>query len=121
MEATFAPISTFAARAASPASLTASSAARTASPAICVAMAEKFIRWRDIVISGFAVIVSRREIVVSHHEMTLDVISGMIGALGGVAPAPSALTVMVGRVAEAATHGVTVPTDGASMAGNGKM
>lgn len=84
-------------------------------------MAEKFIRRRDIVISGFAVIVSRREIVVSHHEMTLDVISGVIDALGGVAPAPSALTVMVGRVAEAATHGVTVPTDVASMASNGKM
>lgn len=77
-------------------------------------MAEKFIRRRDIVISGFAVIVSRREIVVSHHEMTLDVISAMIGALGGVAPAPSAPTAMVGRVAEAATHGV-------SMAGDGKM
>ena len=77
-------------------------------------MAEKFIRRRDIVISGFAVIVSRREIVVSHHEMTLDVISAMIGALGGVAPAPSAPMAMVGRVAEAATHGV-------SMAGDGKM
>ena len=74
-------------------------------------MAEKFIwRW-DIVISGFAIIVSRREIVVSHHEMTLDVISGVIDALGGVAPAPSAPTAMEGRVAEAATHGVTVPTD----------
>lgn len=128
MEAIFAPISTFAARAASPASLTASSAARTpslailaASSSICVAMAEKLFRRRDIVISGFAVIVSRREIVVSHHEMTLDVISAMIGALGGVAPAPSALTVMVRRAAEAATHGVTVPTDVASMAGNGKM
>lgn len=84
-------------------------------------MAEKFIRRRDIVISGFAVIVSRREIVVSHHEMTLDVISGMIDALGGVAPALSAPTATVGRVAEAATHGVTVPTDGASMVGNGKM
>lgn len=97
MEAIFAPISTF--------------AARTASSSICAAMAEKFIRRWDIVISGFAVIVSRREIVVSHHEMTLDVISGVIGALGGVAPAPSAPTAMVGRVAEAATHGVTVPTD----------
>lgn len=84
-------------------------------------MAEKFIRRRDIVISGFAVIVSRCEIVVSHHEMTLDVISAMIGALGGAAPAPSALAVMAGRVAEAATHGVTVPTDGASMAAYGKM
>lgn len=135
MEAIFAPISTFAARAASPASLTASSAARTASPAICTtsstictafpaicaAMAEKFIRRRDIVISGFAVIVSRREIVVSHHEMTLDVISAMIGALGGVAPEPSALTGTVGRAAEAATHGVTVPTDIASMVAYGKM
>ena len=85
-----------------------------ASSAICAAMAENFIRRWDIVISGFAVIVSRRAIVVSHHEMTLDVISGVIGALGGVAPAPSAPTAMVGRVAEAATHG-------ASMAGNGKM
>lgn len=84
-------------------------------------MAEKFIRRWDIVISGFAVIVSRREIVVSHHEMILDVISGMIGALGGVAPKPSAPTAMVGRVAEAATHGVTVPTDVASMAAYGKM
>lgn len=128
MKAIFAPISTFATRVASPAALTASSAVRTASPAICTAssaicaaMAEKFIRRRDIVISGFAVIVSRREIVVSHHEMTLDGISAMIGALGGVAPEPSALTAMVGRAAEAATHGVTVPTDGASMAGDGKM
>lgn len=77
-------------------------------------MAEKLFRRWDIVISGFAVIVSRREIVVSHHEMTLDVISGMIDALGGVAPAPSAPTAMVGRVAEAATHGV-------SMVGNSKM
>ena len=85
-----------------------------ASLAICVAMAEKFIRRWDIVISGFALIVSRRAIVVSHHEMTLDVISGMIGVLGGVAPAPSAPTVMVGRVAEATTYAV-------SMAGNGKM
>ena len=107
MEAIFAPIFTF--------------AAAIASSAICAAMAEKFNRRRDIVISGFAIIVSRREIVVSHHEMTLDVISAMIGALGGVAPAPSALTVTAGRVAEAATHGVTVPTHGASMAGNGKM
>lgn len=128
MKAIFAPISTFAARAASPAARTASPAICTASYAICTAsssicaaMAEKFIRRRDIVISGFAVIVSRREIVVSHHEMTLDVISSMIGALGGVAPAPSALKVTEGRVAEAATHGMTVPTDVASMAGNGKM
>lgn len=128
MEAIFAPISTFATAIASPAAVapsfairTASPAALTASPAICAAMAEKFIRRRDIVISGFAVIVSRREIVVSHHEMTLDIISDMIGALGGVAPAPSALTVMVGRVAEAATHGVTVPMDVASMAAYGKM
>lgn len=111
MEAIFDPISTFAVLAASPAALTASSVVLTASLAICTAMAEKFIRRRDIVISGFAVIVSRREIVVSHHEMTLDGISAMIGALGGVAPAPSALTAMAGRVAEAATHGVTVPTD----------
>lgn len=107
MEAIFAPIFTFATRA--------------ASSSICAAMAEKFIRRWDIVISGFTVIVSRRAIVVSHHEMTLDVISAMIGSLGGAVPAPSALTVMVGRAAEAATHGVTVPTDGASMAAYGKM
>lgn len=107
MEAIFAPISTLAVLA--------------VSSAIFAAMAEKFIRRRDIVISGFAIIVSRREIAVSHRETTLDVISGVIGALGGVAPAPSALTVMVGRVAEAATHGVTVSTDGASMAAYGKM
>lgn len=107
MEAIFAPIFTFAVLA--------------GSPSICTAMAEKFIRRRDIVISGFALIVSRREIVVSHHEMTLDVISGMIGALGGVAPAHSVLTVTVERVAEAATHGMTVPTDVASMAAYGKM
>lgn len=107
MEAIFAPIFTLAVLA--------------ASSAICAAMAEKFIRRRDIVISGFAVIVSRREIVVSHHEMTLGVISAMIGALGGVAPAPSALTAMVARVEEAAAHGVTVPTDVASMASYGKM
>lgn len=100
MEAIFTPIFTLAVLA--------------ASPSICVAMAEKFIRRWNIVISGFAVIVSRRAIVVSHHEMTLDVISGMIGALGGVAPAPSAPTAMVGRGAEAATHG-------ASMVGDGKM
>ncbi len=128
MEAIFAPISTFATAIASSAALTASSAICAASlavlagsPSICTAMAEKFIRRRDIVISGFAVIVSRREIVVSHHEMTLDGISAMIGALGGVAPAPSALTAMAGRVAEAATHGVTVPTDVVSMAAYGKM
>lgn len=128
VEAIFAPISTFATAIASSVVLTASPAICAASPAICTAsstifaaMAEKFIRRRDIVISGFAVIVSRCEIVVSHHEMTLDVISAMIGALGGVAPAPSALTVTVGRVAEAAAHGVTVPTDGASMAAYGKM
>lgn len=128
MEAIFAPISTFATAIASSVAVapsfairTSSLAPRAASPAICVAMAEKFIRRRDIVISGFAIIVSRREIVVSHHEMTLDVISGMIGALGGLAPAPSALAVTVGRVAEAATHGVTVPTDVASMAAYGKM
>lgn len=107
MEAIFAPIFTLAVLA--------------ASSAICAAMVEKFIRRWDIVISGFAVIVSRREIVVSHHEMTLDVISSMIGALSGVAPAHSALTVTVGRVAEAATHGLTVPTDVASMAAYGKM
>lgn len=107
METIFTPIFTFAVLA--------------ASFAICVAMAEKFIRRRDIVISGFAVIVSRREIIVSHHEMTLDGISAMIGALGGVAPAPSALKVTEGRVAEAATHGLTVPTDVASMASYGKM
>lgn len=121
MEAIFTPIFTFATAIASSAAVAPSFAIRTpflatraASFAICAAMAEKFIRRRDIVISGFAVIVSRREIVVSHHEMTLDVISAMIGAIGGVAPAPSALTVMVGRVAEAALHG-------ASMVGNGKM
>lgn len=100
MEAIFTPIFTLAVLA--------------ASLAVCVAMAEKSFRRWDIVISGFALIVSRRAIVVSHHEMTLDIISGVIGALGGVAPAPSAPTAMVGRVAEAATHGV-------SMAGNGKM
>lgn len=100
MEAIFTPISTF--------------ATRTTSSSICVAMAEKLFRRWDIVNSGFALIVSRRAIVVSHHEMTLDVISGMIGALGGVTPAPSVPAAMVGRVAEAATHGV-------SMVGNGKM
>lgn len=100
MEAIFTPIFTLATLA--------------ASLSICVAMGEKFIRQWDIVISGFAVIVSRRAIVVSHHEMTLDVISGVIGAFGGVAPAASAPTAMVGRGAEAATHGV-------SMVGNGKM
>lgn len=128
MEAIFIPISTIAAAIASPvavapsfairtpflAALTPSLATLAASLAICVAMAEKLFRRWDIVNSGFALIVSRRAIVVSHHEMTLDVISGMIGALGGVAPAPSAPTAMVGRVAEATTHG-------ASMVGNGKM
>lgn len=135
MEAIFTPIFALAVLAASPVAVAPSFAIRTpflaartpslatlaASLAICVAMAEKLFRRWDIVISGFALIVSRRAIVVSHHEMTLDVISGMIGALGGVAPAPSALTVTVGRVVEAATHGVTVPTDVASMVGNGKM
>lgn len=142
MEAIFTPISIFAATIASPVAVapsfaictpfladrTPSLAVRTpslavlaASLSICVAMAEKLFRRWDIVISGFAVIVSRRAIVVSHHEMTLDVISGMIGALGGVAPAPSAPTAMVGRGAEAAMHGVTVPTDVASMASYGKM
>lgn len=121
MEAIFTPIFTIAAAIASPVAVAPSFAIRTpflavlaASLAICVAMAEKLFRRWDIVISGFALIVSRRAIVVSHHEMTLDVISGMIGALSGVAPAPSAPTAMVGRVAEAATHGV-------SMVGNGKM
>lgn len=128
MEAIFIPISTIAAAIASPVAVAPSFAIRTpflaaltpflatlaATLAICVAMAEKLFRRWDIVNSGFALIVSRRAIVVSHHEMTLDVISGMIGALGGVAPAPSAPTAMVGRVAEAATHG-------ASMVGNGKM
>lgn len=128
METIFTPIFTIAAAIASPVAVAPSFAIRTpslatlaASFSICVAMAEKLFRRWDIVISGFALIVSRRAIVVSHHEMTLDVISGMIGALGGVAPAPSALTVTVGRVVEAATHGVTVPTDVASMTGNGKM
>lgn len=121
MEAIFTPIFTLAAAIASPVAVAPSFAsripflaARTASLAICVAMAEKLFRRWDIVISGFAVIVSRRAIVVSHHEMTLDIISGVIGALGGVAPAASAPTAMVGRGAEAATHGV-------SMVGNGKM
>lgn len=135
MEAIFAPISTLAAAIASSvavapsfaistpflATRTPSPAVLAASSAICTAIAEKFIWRRDIVISGFAIIVSRRGIVVSHHEMTIDVISAMIGALGGVAPEPSALTAMVGRVAEAATYGVTVPTDGASMVAYGKM
>ena len=128
MEAIFIPISTIAAAIASPVAVAPSFAIRTpflaaltpflatlaASLAICVAMAEKLFRRWDIVNSGFALIVSRRAIVVSHHEMTLDVISGMIGALGGVAPAPSVPTAMVGRVAEATTHG-------ASMVGDGKM
>lgn len=121
MEAIFTPIFAIAAAITSPVAVAPSFAIRTpslatlaASLGICVAMAEKLFRRWDIVISGFAVIVSRRAIVVSHHEMTLDVISGMIGALGGVAPAPSAPTAMVGRVAEATTHG-------ASMAGDGKM
>lgn len=128
METIFTPIFTFAAAIASPVAVAPSFAIRTpflaartpslatlaATLAICVAMAEKLFRRWDIVISGFAVIVSRRAIVVSHHEMTLDVISGMIGTLGGVAPAASAPTAMVGRVAETATHGV-------SMVGNGKM
>lgn len=128
MEAIFTPIFTIAAAIASPVAVAPSFAIRTpflaaltpflatlaASLAICVAMAEKLFRRWDIVISGFALIVSRRAIVVSHHEMTLDVISGMIGALGGVAPAPSVPTAMVGRVAEATTHG-------ASMVGDGKM
>lgn len=128
METIFTPIFTIAAAIASPVAVAPSFAIRTpslavripslatlaASLAICVAMAEKLFRRWDIVNSGFALIVSRRAIVVSHHEMTLDVISGMIGALGGVAPAPSAPTAMVGRVAEATTHG-------ASMVGDGKM
>ena len=128
MEAIFIPISTIAAAIASPVAVAPSFAIRTpflaaltpflatlaATLAICVAMAEKLFRRWDIVNSGFALIVSRRAIVISHHEMTLDVISGMIGALGGVAPAPSAPTAMVERVAEAATHG-------ASMVGDGKM
>lgn len=108
MEAIFTPIFTIAAAIASPVAVAPSLATLAASLAICVAMAEKSFRRWDIVISGFALIVSRRAIVVSHHEMTLDVISGMIGALGGVAPAPSAPTAMVGRVAEAATHGVSM-------------
>ena len=128
METIFTPIFTIAAAIASPVAVAPSFAIRTpflaaltpflatlaATLAICVAMAEKLFRRWDIVNSGFALIVSRRAIVVSHHEMTLDVISGMIGALGGVAPAPSAPTAMVGRVAEATTHG-------ASMVGDGKM
>lgn len=128
MEAIFTPIFTIAAAIASPVAVAPSFAIRTpflaartpslatlaASLAICVAMAEKLFRRWDIVISGFALIVSRRAIVVSHHEMTFDVISGVIGALGGVAPDASAPTAMVGRVAEEATHGV-------SIAGNGKM
>ena len=128
MEAIIIPISTIAAAIASPVAVAPSFAIRTpflADPtpslavlaaflAICVAMAEKLFRRWDIVISGFALIVSRRAIVVSHHEMTLDVISGMIGALGGVAPAPSVPTAMVGRVAEATTYAV-------SMVGDGKM
>ena len=128
MEAIFTPIFTIAAAIASPVAVAPSFAIRTpflaaltpflatlaATLAICVAMAEKLFRRWDIVNSGFALIVSRRAIVISHHEMTLDVISGMIGALGGVAPAPSAPTAMVGRVAEATTHG-------ASMVGDGKM
>lgn len=135
MEAIFTPIFAIAAAIASPVAVAPSFAIRTpflatrtpslatlaAALAICVAMAEKLFRRWDIVISGFALIVSRRAIVVSHHEMTLDVISGVIGALGGVAPTPSEPTVTVGRVAEAAAHGVTVPTDGASMAAYGKM
>lgn len=128
MEAIFTPIFTIAAAIASPVAVAPSFAIRTpsladltpflatlaATLAICVAMAEKLFRRWDIVISGFALIVSRRAIVVSHHEMTLDVISGMIGALGGVAPAPSVPTAMVGRVAEATTYAV-------SMVGDGKM
>lgn len=128
METIFTPIFTIAAAIASPVAVapsfaictpsladrTPSLAVLAATLAICVAMAEKLFRRWDIVNSGFALIVSRRAIVVSHHEMTLDVISGMIGALGGVAPAPSAPTAMVGRVAEATTHG-------ASMVGDGKM
>lgn len=128
METIFTPIFTFAVLAASPVAVAPSFAIRTPSLAartpslavlaaflaICVAMAEKLFRRWDIVISGFALIVSRRAIVVSHHEMTLDVISGMIGALGGVAPAPSVPTAMVGRVAEATTYAV-------SMVGDGKM
>lgn len=119
MEAIFTPIFTIAAAIASPVAVAPSFAirtpflaARTASLAICVAMAEKLFRRWDIVISGFALIVSRRAIVVSHHEMTLDVISGMIGALGGVAPAASATTAMVGRVVEATTHGASIAEDG---------
>lgn len=126
METIFIPIFTIAAAIASPVAVAPSFAIRTpflatrtpslavlaASLAICVAMAEKLFRRWDIVISGFALIVSRRAIVVSHHEMTLDVISGMIGALGGVAPAPSAPTAMAGGVAEAATHGVSMAEDG---------
>lgn len=126
MEAIFTPIFTFAVLAAFPvvvapsfairtpflADRTPSLAVRTPSLAICVAMAEKLFRRWDIVNSGFALIVSRRAIVVSHHEMTLDVISGMIGALGGVAPAASATTAMVGRVVEATTHGASIAEDG---------
>ena len=129
METIFTPIFTIAAAIASPVAVAPSFAIRTpsladrtpslavripslatlaASLAICVAMAEKLFRRWDIVNSGFALIVSRRAIVVSHHEMTLDVISGMIGALSGVAPAPSAPTAMVGRVAEATTHGASM-------------
>lgn len=119
MEAIFTPIFTFAAAIASPVAVapsfairTPSHAARTPSLATLAAMTEKLFRRWDIVISGFALIVSRRAIVVSHHEMTLDVISGVIGALGSVAPDASAPTAMVGRVAEAATHGASMAEDG---------
>lgn len=126
METIFIPIFTIAAAIASPVAVapsfairtpfltarTPSLATRTPSLAICVAIAEKLFRRCDIVISGFALIVSRRAIVVSYHEMTLDVISGMIGVLGGVVPVPSAPTAMVGRVAEAATHGASMAEDG---------
>lgn len=101
-----------AARTPSLATLAASLATAIASSSICATMDEKLFRRWDIVISGFALIVSRRAIVVSHHEMTLDVISGMIGALGGVAPAASATTAMVGRVVEATTHGASIAEDG---------
>lgn len=115
MEAIFTPIFAIATAIASPVAVAPSFAICTpflatlaASPSICAVMTEKLFRRWDIVISGFALIVSRRAIVVSHHEMTLDVISGMIGVLDCVAPAPSVPTAMVGRVAEAATHGVSM-------------
>ena len=80
--------------------------------AILPAIADKWFWRSDTVNSGFAVIVSRRAMCVSHHAMTLNVISGMNDTPTGMAPVMAPAKGMAQRAAGVVSGGAAEVWDG---------